>query len=146
MAKESKSGPDGHEENSARLRNLLQDPRLPRGVRKHIRKLKEQGYRENADSYQRQELITKFRKKGRAKEASLLLLDTVKNLSEIDSPAVFGVELIKYAWLLEAVQEIDAEKRINIVNEIYLNIPEEFHDEIESGWEVARSSVSRYMP
>lgn len=101
--------------------------RLPVGVRRRIRRLKEQGMQEKAIGYRRGEVEKAIRKrKGKTKmqKAEEILDETIKQIVESDDPEKQGESLATATWLADFVGESTAEERAEDLSKILQEHPE----------------------
>lgn len=94
--------------------------RLPSGVRRHIRRLKEEGRWEEAMSLRRQEA---GKKTDRTREGKLqdLLNQNIKDLMLAKNPNQEAALTIEAIWLLEKKGEIEPEERFSNLMEVLNN-------------------------
>jgi hypothetical protein len=99
------------------IEEQLEKKRLPRGVRKRIRQLKQSGYLEEA-----MELRRRAREKKRPllkiQKARAMLYDTVEEIFESDDPGKLAETQIRAVWLMQASGLITSEERIGSLMEI----------------------------
>lgn len=111
--------------------------RLPAGIRKHIRRMKESGDREGA---------FRVRKTLMQEQASKRLNGSLEKLGDIDDPVEIAAQSIKVAWLMHAAGQIDFEERFEQTEQIYEPLTEEVAGKVVERWKVLREDIERLMP
>ncbi len=95
---------------------------LPNGVRKHIRRLKENGQFEEAVRFRQESVIKKMRPR---KQLENTINSNLRDLIVSESPQIQAVSALKLTWILNAIGEIDDSEREADLYTIHRNWPEQ---------------------
>ncbi len=96
--------------------------RLPNGVRKHIRRLKESGQFEEAVRFRQESVIKKMRPQ---KQLENTINSNLRDLIVSESPQIQAVSALKLTWIFSAKGEITDSEREDDLYTIHKNWPEQ---------------------
>ncbi len=107
--------------------------RLPKGIRKYIRTLKEQGKLKEAMKVRREELEKK--KSAREKLQDVLNLEIAESILS-DNDKIQALSKFRATWILSQTGEIDPRERIADIENIYREHPEQDLELQEKGQKI----------
>ena len=111
--------------------------RLPKGIRKRIRRMKEAGEVDEAFAY---------RSKFIQKEASKRLNGSLKAIEDIQDTVEIRAQSIKVFWLMHAAGEIDFDERFESIKELYDGLSENEAGLVTNRWKELREDIKKLMP